>query len=242
MYVSDGGDVMAFDLKPTDQPRTETTKLAREHARCAQMPVLGGRTKRVLDFTIALVALILLSPLLVLLSLSIRNLSRGPSLYGHKRIGAGGREFRCLKFRTMVSDGDQLLARYLADNPAERRQWEENRKLKDDPRVTWLGRILRAYSVDELPQLVNVLRGEMSLVGPRPVVREELARYGDAATLYTSARPGITGLWQVSGRSDTSYAQRIRLDCDYVLNWTLMRDIAILFRTIPSVLFARGSY
>ena len=142
----------------------------------------------------------------------------------------------------MVVDGDTVLANYLAANPAEREEWTRSRKLRNDPRVTRLGAVLRSSSVDELPQIINVLMGDMSIVGPRPVVKDELDMYGDAATHYLRTRPGITGLWQVSGRSDTSYDQRISFDTQYVKNWSMASDVSIIVRTIPAVLSSKGSY
>lgn len=199
------------------------------------------RTKRVLDVTAAVLLLALLAPLLAIVACAIR-LQGGPVLYGHRRLGRGLREFRCLKFRTMRTDGDEVLTRLLDTDPAARREWRETRKLRDDPRVTRLGRLLRRTSMDELPQLINVLRGEMSLVGPRPVVREELdEHYGPAAAAYALVRPGITGLWQVSGRSDTTYRTRVALDTEYVATMSLAKDATILLRTVGVVLLGRGA-
>lgn len=212
---------------------------ARQSGAVFSAPVL--RTKRVLDATAAICLLVALAPLLVLIAAAIR-MQGGPILYGHRRLGRGLREFRCLKFRTMRTDGDEVLARLLETDPAARREWRETRKLRNDPRVTPLGRLLRRTSLDELPQLFNVLRGEMSLVGPRPVVREELDQhYGVAAAAYALVRPGITGLWQVSGRSDTSYRTRVALDTEYVMTMSLKRDASILLRTVAVVLLRRGA-
>ncbi len=203
---------------------------------------LGGWTKRITDVVLAGVALIALLPLFILLYFAVRASSPGPALYGHERVGLRGNRFRCWKLRTMVTNGDAVLAAHLEANPEARKEWDENRKLTSDPRVTPLGHVLRKYSVDELPQLLNVLRGEMSFVGPRPVVDDELKRYGAQAQSYLSARPGITGLWQTSGRSDTSYETRVAMDDRYYHDWSFAEDIRILFRTIPVVLGARGSY
>lgn len=202
----------------------------------------GSPLKRMFDIVIASVAIIILSPLLILIAMLIRLTSPGPVLYGHERVGYNGRSFRCWKFRSMVTDADRALARHLAASPSARREWDETHKLREDPRITPLGQILREKSIDELPQLFNVLRGEMSLVGPRPVVTEELSRYGRSARHYLRTRPGITGLWQVSGRSETNYAQRVVLDRAYVQNGSLLMDFYILLRTIPVVLKARGSW
>lgn len=203
---------------------------------------VGGGVKRAMDVALAGFALVVFLPLFVMVALAVRMSDPGPVLYGHKRVGLGGKRFRCLKFRTMAVDGNRILAEHLAADPAARREWAASRKLKDDPRVSRLGRVLREYSVDELPQLLNVLRGEMSFVGPRPVVAQELERFGPHAALYLSARPGITGLWQVSGRSDTTYAERVALDAQYVTAWTVWGDLKIILRTVPAVIGARGSY
>jgi len=204
--------------------------------------VLGGWTKRFADGLLASAAIVLFLPLFLLLFLAIKVSSPGPVLYGHQRIGLRGKPFRCWKLRTMVCDADAVLAAHLAAHPEAKREWDEARKLTHDPRVTPLGQVLRTYSVDELPQLINVLFGEMSFVGPRPVVKDELERYGPYVQAYLSARPGITGLWQTSGRSDTSYDYRVALDDRYVREWSFAADIRILLRTVPVVLGARGSY
>lgn len=187
----------------------------------------------------ALMLAVLAPPMLVIAALV--KLDGGPVLFAHPRVGAGGRAFRCLKFRTMVVDGDAVLRRLLAADPAAAAEWASTRKLRCDPRVTRVGAVLRALSLDELPQLFNVLRLEMSLVGPRPIVRQEAAFYGDRIEYYYETRPGLTGLWQVSGRSDTSYDQRVRLDTWYVKNWTIWHDLAILAKTVPAVLNRRGA-
>ena len=196
--------------------------------------------KAAFDQIVAAVLLVLLAPLLLALSLMLR-LEGGAAFFKHRRIGAGGRGFDCIKFRTMVPDADRALHRLLAQNPDAAAEWTATQKLRDDPRVTMLGRFLRRSSLDELPQLFNVLRGEMSLVGPRPIVQAEVARYADDIDYYYETKPGLTGLWQVSGRSDTSYARRVRLDVWYVRNWTLWHDIAILLKTIPAVFLQRGA-
>lgn len=203
---------------------------------------VGGTAKRVLDVVLVLLFAPLLLPLMIGIAVMLKLTNPGPLLYGHKRIGFGGRQFPCWKFRTMVVDGDALLERYLAENPAEAFVWRTQRKLDNDPRVTRVGAVLRKLSLDELPQLLNVLRGDMSLVGPRPVVQAELQdHYREASVAYLATRPGVTGLWQISGRSDTTYAERIRFDCDYVRNWSLLRDVRILFLTIPALALSRGA-
>ncbi|WP_242481801.1 sugar transferase [Paracraurococcus ruber] len=198
--------------------------------------------KRGLDLAGAATLLLFCAPLFGILALLVRA-DGGPVFYGHERVGLGGRRFGCLKFRSMVTDSQARLAALLAADPDARAEWEATRKLKDDPRVTRIGRFLRATSLDELPQLLNVLRGEMSLVGPRPVVAAELAEhYGMAAEHYLSVRPGITGLWQVSGRSDTTYATRVALDVDYATRLSVWTDLRILLKTPLVVLARRGAY
>jgi lipopolysaccharide/colanic/teichoic acid biosynthesis glycosyltransferase len=188
-------------------------------------------------------ALLLLTCPIMLALLLLARLDGGPAFYVHRRIGRGGAPFGCIKFRTMVPDADRRLAELLARDPAARAEWRATRKLKADPRITRVGRVLRRTSLDELPQLINVLKGEMSLVGPRPVVQAELETlYGPAAPLYLSVRPGLTGPWQVSARSDGDYAGRVALDAAYVRNPSIVADIAILLRTVGAVLRRRGAY
>lgn len=198
--------------------------------------------KVVFDRGAALVGLILLMPMMLVVAALIYLRDPGPVLYGHKRIGRHGRVFSCLKFRTMALDGDRLLARHLEENPAAAAEWAATRKLRADPRVTPLGARLRKTSIDELPQLINVLRGDMSLVGPRPIVMDEARHYGEALAAYLAVRPGVTGLWQISGRSDTSYAERVDLDRAYVRGRNMMTDLSILLRTVIVVAKGRGSY
>jgi exopolysaccharide production protein ExoY len=201
-------------------------------------PALGGLVKRGFDIAGALVGLIALSPLFLLIALLVRFSDGGSVFYGHRRIGRGGRVFHCLNFRTMVENGDAVLPAYLR----ARAEWDATRKLKDDPRVTRVGAVLGKLSIDELPQIINILRGDMSIVGPRPVVREELENYGSAAVFYLKSRPGLTGLWQVSGRNDISYDARIAFDRHYAENWSLIEDMRIIIKTVPAVYSARGSY
>ena len=204
-------------------------------------PRLGWATKRGLDTAVALTALCLLLPLLLFIALLIWASDGHAPIFRHVRLGRHGRPFGCLKFRSMVPDGDAVLAAHLAAHPDARAEWAATHKLTRDPRVTALGQVLRKSSLDELPQLWNVLRGEMSLVGPRPIVQAEVARYGTAFATCFSVPPGLTGLWQVSGRSDTTYAERVALDLDYADRWSLRRDLAIMLRTVPAVLRQRGS-
>jgi len=198
-------------------------------------------TKRIFDTVSALALLILLSPIMLLIGVLIRQ-DGGPALFAHPRIGKRGRVFNCYKFRTMVVDAEQQLEHLLQQRPELRAQWESERKLRHDPRVSRLGYFLRKSSLDELPQLINVIRGEMSLVGPRPVVRTELPRYGDQVGYYLMVRPGMTGLWQVSGRNDVDYDSRVYLDSWYVKNWSLWYDLIILLKTVKVVLKRTGAY
>ena len=201
---------------------------------------LNRLLKSVFDQVAAGVLVTLFAPLLVTLAILVRR-DGGSALFRHHRVGAGGRMFPCLKFRTMVVDADQQLRRVLEADPRAAAEWQADQKLSDDPRITKIGLFLRRSSLDELPQLFNVLRGEMSLVGPRPIVSAEVERYGGDIDYYYEAKPGITGLWQVSGRNDTGYARRVKLDVWYVRNWALWHDIAILFKTIPAVFLRRGA-
>lgn len=202
---------------------------------------LSRAVKLAFDVVMAGLLTALLLPVFAVFALLIMR-DGGPVVYGHTRIGRAGRPFTCLKFRTMVPDADRELHALLAEDPATAAEWEATFKLKNDPRVTGIGRFLRASSLDELLQLLNVLRGDMSLVGPRPVTAEELEYYGRDVSFYLETRPGMTGLWQISGRSATSYSQRIRLDVWYVKNWSLWHDIAILVKTAPVVLRRIGAF
>ena len=202
----------------------------------------GHSISRGLDFVLALGALVALAPLLVLLASMIKFQDGGPVFYPHTRLGRGGARFGCLKFRTMCVDAPERLASLLANSPRARAEWLATHKLKADPRVTPLGRFLRNSSLDELPQLLNVLRGDMSLVGPRPIVEGEIGYYGELFELYCQVRPGITGLWQVSGRSDTTYTERVALDAQYVRSKCLALDLEILLKTIPAVVQRKGAY
>lgn len=199
------------------------------------MPV-GGWPKRAMDIAIASAALLLASPVMIAVAVMIKMLTGGPALFAHRRIGFNGKPFKCYKFCTMVRNAEAALEAHLAGDPEAAREWAESRKLKRDPRVTALGRLLRLSSLDELPQLFNILCGEMSCVGPRPVVSDELERYGALLPDYLAARPGLTGLWQVTGRDDVDYERRVRLDSQYVRNWSLRSDVVILLRTVFAVL------
>ncbi|MFK8080957.1 MAG: undecaprenyl-phosphate galactose phosphotransferase WbaP [Granulosicoccus sp.] len=197
--------------------------------------------KRIVDIVGSSVALLLVSPAMLALVVFIKR-DGGPVFYKQERIGRHGKPFNCWKFRSMVHKADTVLEEYLEKHPELRQAWQEDHKLKDDPRVTFLGKYIRKGSIDELPQLWNVLKGEMSLVGPRPIVTAETVRYGELFDYYLSVRPGITGLWQISGRNDTTYKERVDLDVWYSRNWSLWLDIIIILRTIPAVLFRSGAY
>ncbi len=198
-------------------------------------------TKRSIDIIASLLGLAVLSPVLAVLAVIIKS-DGGPALYGHQRLGKNGKPFLCLKFRSMVMNSEAVLARYLDENPEAAKQWEEEWKLKDDPRITPIGRFIRKWSLDELPQLLNVLRGEMSLVGPRPVVVQETTKYSSDVQYYYSVRPGLTGLWQVSGRSDISYPARVHMDSWYVRNWSVWHDIIIILKTFRVLIKRSGAY
>lgn len=197
--------------------------------------------KRGFDLALSMVGIVLTAPLLLAIA-GLLALEGRPIIFAHRRIGRGGRPFYCYKFRTMVPNAQDVLQELLARDPAARAEWERDHKLRNDPRVTRLGYWLRRLSFDELPQLFNVLLGDMSLVGPRPVVEDELARYGEARIYYEMVRPGLTGLWQISGRNDVDYERRVALDTWYVRNWTLWHDIVILFRTLVVVPARAGAY
>lgn len=197
--------------------------------------------KRGFDLVSASLLLLLLSPLLLVLSALIRR-NGVTAFYGHSRVGQNGKPFQCLKFRSMRPDADKVLKELLKNDPVARSEWDKDFKLKNDPRITAVGQFLRKTSLDELPQLINVVKGDMSLVGPRPIVEAELPRYGDQVGLYLQSKPGITGLWQISGRNDTTYTGRVALDAWYVQNWSLWYDIAILFKTVEVVFHKRGAY
>ena len=197
--------------------------------------------KRLFDIVAASAILVFVAPLLAVIALLVWREGQ-PILFAHTRVGRQGQLFRCLKFRSMVPNAAEVLADLLARDPVARAEWERDYKLKDDPRITRLGRFLRKSSLDELPQLINVIKGEMSLVGPRPVVPDELERYGDSRRYYLEVRPGITGLWQISGRNDIDYEERVSLDTWYVRNWTLWYDIYIIFKTAVTVPAKAGAY
>ncbi len=197
--------------------------------------------KRVLEIVLTMCALIFATPLLIVLSILVKCTSRGPIFYVAERLGKDGKTIRIYKFRSMVHDASNQLSKLLSDNPQYREEWEHNFKLAHDPRITWFGRFMRKTSLDELPQLLNVLTGDLALIGPRPIVQKEVALYGRAWKIVRQVKPGITGLWQVSGRSETSYDTRVNLDLQYIYNWSPWMDVWIFFRTIISVIRMRGA-
>jgi Undecaprenyl-phosphate galactose phosphotransferase WbaP len=204
--------------------------------------VLPRFCKRLFDIFLASSALLLLSPVLLVVCLAVKLGSAGPIFYAHHRIGRNRKSFMVWKFRSMRLNGNELLRAHLEQNPALQAEWDRDHKLRRDPRITAVGRLLRKSSLDELPQLWNVVCGDMSLVGPRPIVDAEIAKYGDCFEQYKRVSPGLTGLWQVSGRNNTTYAHRIRIDNYYVQNWSLSLDIYILLRTMKTILLSEGAY
>ena len=217
------GDILAVEVRP------------------ALLGSIAQRLKRVSDIIGVMLLGILALPLIALIAVAIKLDSKGPVIYGHRRSGRGGQAFLAWKFRSMVVNADTVLTDHLQRDAMARDEWESKQKLRNDPRVTRLGRLLRKSSLDELPQLWNVLIGEMSLVGPRPIVNAEKQRYRERISLYEHVLPGLSGLWQVSGRNDTTYEERVELDSYYVRNWSFWLDVCILARTIPALLFGRGA-
>lgn len=198
--------------------------------------------KRSFDICFALIFLIVSLPVLIILATALQIDSPGSLFFVQQRVGRHGRMFNCFKFRTMHENAEALLEGLLANSPEARREWELDHKLRSDPRVSRLGRIIRKLSLDELPQLLNILSGEMSVVGPRPIVRAEIIKYGIFFSDYSAVKPGLTGLWQVSGRNDVTYDERVQLDCEYRRKASFMFDLGIVLKTVPAVIIARGSY
>ena len=198
--------------------------------------------KRTIDLALTSMVAAAAAPVMLVLAVAIKLTSRGPIFYCQKRIGQHGQHFFAWKMRTMVVDADKVLQNYLDKHPELQAEWERDHKLKNDPRVTLVGRFLRKTSLDELPQIWNVFKGEMSLVGPRPIVDDEIEKYGDTFNRYKRVLPGITGLWQVSGRNNTTYQERVNYDEYYVQNWSLRFDMYILMRTVRTVLLREGAY
>jgi exopolysaccharide production protein ExoY len=225
----EGPLVATSNVIPSHQPRT-AAHISSEWA------------VRSFDILVSVVAIAVFFPLMLLVFFLVKATSSGPGLFRQQRVGLDGQLFPCLKFRTMVTDAQQQLDRLLAESEEARLEWERDQKLRHDPRVTPIGEFLRKTSLDELPQLFNVLVGHMSIVGPRPIVQGEIVRYGPRFSAYCTVRPGLTGLWQVSGRNDVSYAKRVRLDSFYARRQSLALNVAICFRTVPAILSSRGCY
>ena len=202
----------------------------------------SGALDRGLDLIVATIALTLTSPLMAIAALLVFAGCNGPILFAHERIGCSGKVFRVLKFRTMCLDAESVLREHLLAHPEAMREWSADHKLRRDPRVSLIGKFLRKTSIDELPQLFNVLRGEMSIVGPRPITLAEVERYGTLFPAYCSVRPGITGIWQVSGRNDVTYQRRVEMDAVYARKKSLLLDLRLMAATIPALLTRRGSY
>ncbi len=191
--------------------------------------------KRIVDIIGSSIGLVSLAPIFLMIGILIKLFSKGPIFYKQTRLGKGGQLFGAWKFRSMVDNADVLLEKYLVKHPEYRTEWEKNHKLKNDPRVNFFGKILRKSSLDELPQLWNILIGEMSLVGPRPIVEKEIVKYGDAYKAYKLVKPGLTGLWQISGRSNLSYDERVKLDMEYIETQSIILDLKIIIKTIPAI-------
>ena len=239
--VADPGSTLtpATLVRALARPQVASTQLAFEARmveRARRRSLRADAIQRAFDIVVASVALVVAAPLMVVVAVAVRVTSRGPVIFRQTRIGRHGEPFECMKFRTMRTDAQARLAALLLEDEEARAAFEKDFKLLADPRITRPGRLLRRSSLDELPQLLNVLRGEMSIVGPRPVVPEELGRYGSYAQIVLQVRPGMTGAWQVNGRNTTSYEQRVRLDQDYALNRSLRGDINILCRTVRCVI------
>lgn len=230
----DRGENGQFSYGPVDQA---------DRTRRPSAGLLGPNyAKRMMDIVGASVLLLFFMPFFAVIAVAIGLRRDGPVFFGHQRLGRDGVPFNCLKFRTMCTDADRVLADCLKCDPSRQQEWSLTQKLKCDPRISSIGCLLRKSSLDELPQLLNVLRGEMSLVGPRPIVAEEAANYGSDFAYYLALRPGITGLWQVSGRNNTTYNERVALDVKYVCEHSIIGDFHILVRTVSVVLTGHGAY
>lgn len=234
--MSGGNSVHQYSGIPFDLPGQFTASgSAPDRARLV-------RPTRIFDIVVAAAGLVVLAPMMLLVGMLVWLFDPGPILFAHTRIGAGGRPFRCLKFRTMAVDAEARLTELLSKDPVARAEWHADRKLRTDPRIVGIGGFLRKSSLDELPQLFNVLRGDMSMVGPRPIVSSEVPLYGRYFAHYCSVPPGITGLWQISGRNDVRYRRRVALDVTYCRTKSLRGDLGIILLTIPRVVAARGCY
>ena len=233
--IEHGGEAVAKAHRPS---------LESSPPRATRIPSPAPRldAMRVLDVIVASAALVVFAPVMLFIYCAVRLHDGESAFFAHERIGFGGRKFRCLKFRSMVPDAQARLAELLARDPQAREEWRRDHKLKSDPRITPLGRFLRESSLDELPQIFNVLRGDMSIVGPRPIVDAEVVKYGRSFRHNQAVRPGITGLWQVSGRNDTEYSVRVALDVLYRRRRSVLLNLWIVVMTLPAVLLKRGSY
>jgi Undecaprenyl-phosphate galactose phosphotransferase WbaP len=238
---TDGATELRVNERPEFEMHAWSDSIRRFADIAACRKALNAAVKRQLDLLGVLVLAIVFAPLMIVIFLLMRR-SGSSVIYKHRRVGRDGKMFECLKFRTMVPNADHVLRELLERDPGLKAEWVRDHKLRNDPRVTPIGRFLRRTSLDELPQLWNVVRGEMSLVGPRPVIREELLRYGRNVGAYLAAKPGITGLWQVTGRNNTDYRRRVVLDTYYVRNQNLTLDLYILLKTTGVVLGGKGAY
>jgi Undecaprenyl-phosphate galactose phosphotransferase WbaP len=235
------GDALSADISDDQKPDHAASRQRDEADIENTRMTVNDVAKRAIDIVGASTLLLMLLPIFLTIGVIVSK-DGGKVFFGHDRVGRGGRKFRCLKFRSMVNNADVVLANLLATDPRARDEWNRDFKLKDDVRITRIGRILRKTSLDELPQLWNVLRGDMSLVGPRPIVEKELPRYGTDAPFYLMVKPGMTGLWQVSGRNDVDYATRVSLDVTYVKERSVLLDVSILLRTFKVVFERDGAY
>ena len=231
---------------PTAEPMrfADQAPLQRFHGQVpvARMAPVSAALIRAFDIVSASLLLLAVLPFLILLAIALQIDSPGRLFFVQQRVGRGGQMFPCIKFRTMCENADQVLQEHLANDAEARAEWDRDFKLTNDPRVTRLGKLIRRFSLDEFPQLLSIIVGQMSVVGPRPIVPAEIERYGRFIESYASVRPGLTGLWQVSGRNDVSYSQRVAFDCEYVLAKSLLMDLSIVLRTIPAIVLARGAY
>lgn len=235
--AADVAPISANDAEPTSG-RTTLESYRIEHLSPEEN--FRSACKRTIDLVGAVALLIFFAPLMLVVYVAVR-LDGGPGVYAHERIGKNGVRFQCYKFRSMIPNADRVLKDLLVCNEQFRRDWNADQKLRNDPRITRIGVFLRKKSLDELPQLFNVIKGDMSLVGPRPITAEEVERYGSKISYYLKTRPGLTGAWQVSGRNDVSYEERVALDVAYSKNWTFLTDILILLKTVRVVLNGRGA-
>lgn len=230
-------------MQVSAMPAFDAARLRTDRARLPAMQAMHDAVlTRTMDLCIAFAAIAILLPLLILIILALKLTSPGPVLFAHRRVGKGGRVFPCYKFRSMVVDSAEVLEQHLAHSPEAQQEWARDQKLRNDPRVTPIGRFLRRSSLDEVPQIFNVLLGQMSMVGPRPIVESEVIRYRQYIADYMSVKPGITGLWQISGRNNTTYRRRVALDTAYARSRNLTLDLAIMARTVPAVLSGSGCY